>query len=342
VYLPFSAPRNISRYNPQLEDAKQTHKIQTRDTNGRFDRREDDVILVTGATGMLGRFVVLELQHRAQPVRVLARASSADHARALGVEVVIGDLGDADSLRQAMRDVDGIVHAACTFRDPKTDINAMQILLESWNRGPFVFISSVDVYGYPQTTPINEHHPLNPFSSYGNGKLECERLLEQKALQAKRTDWSILRAPNIWGPDRRSLEHVFSPVTALVKRIRDGKPVILPGTADTPFGDAWVDARELAWAAAECLTKPLSGAANAINEHFFWNEFCQVLIALMHSSSVIEFRDLEQITNDELPSKHFFAQRWRYAGKKLEQHLGFQPRHVWQKTLAAILGVSQS
>jgi nucleoside-diphosphate-sugar epimerase len=139
------------------------------------------VILVTGGTGMLGRFVVLELQRRAQPVRVLARASSADQARALGVEVVIGDLGDADSLRQAMRDVDGIVHAACTFRDPKTDISAMRILLEAWDRGPFVFISSVDVYGYPQTTPINEHHPLNADSAYGQAKVKCEQLLENTA-----------------------------------------------------------------------------------------------------------------------------------------------------------------
>jgi nucleoside-diphosphate-sugar epimerase len=295
------------------------------------------VILVTGGTGMLGRFVVLELQRRAQPVRVLARASSADHARALGVEVIIGDLGDADSLRQAMRDVDGIVHAACTFRDPKTDISAMQILLESWNRGPFVFISSVDVYGAPKTTPINEHHPLNADSAYGQAKVKCEQLLENTANIKGRTDFSILRPPHIWGPDRRSLEHVFSPVTALVKRIRDGQPVILPGTAGTPFGDDWVDARELAWAAVECLTKPMSGAANAINEHFFWNEFCQVLIALMRSSSVIEFRDLEQITNDELPSKQFFAQYWCYNGEKLEQQLGIQPRYVWQDVLSGIV-----
>jgi nucleoside-diphosphate-sugar epimerase len=300
------------------------------------------VILVTGGTGMLGRFVVLELQRRTQSVRVLARAFSADHARALGVEVVIGDLGDADSLRLATQDITGIVHVACTFTDPATDVAAMKILIEGWDRGPFVFISSVDVYGYPQTTPINEHHPLNTASAYGQAKVKCEQLLENTANIKGRTDFSILRPPHIWGPDRRSLEHVFSPVTALVKRIRDGQPVILPGTAGTPFGDDWVDSRKLAWAVAECLIKPLSGAANAINEHFFWNEFCQVLIGLTHSSSVIEFRDLEQITNDELPSKHFFAQRWRYAGKKLEQQLGFQPRHVWQKTLAAILGVSQS
>lgn len=60
------------------------------------------MILVTGATGLSGHFVVLELLRRGYAVRGLARASSAPKLQALGVDVAIGDLADPDSLRQAL------------------------------------------------------------------------------------------------------------------------------------------------------------------------------------------------------------------------------------------------
>ena len=294
-------------------------------------------ILVTGATGLLGRFIVLELQRRGIQVRALVRQGSEDQARALGVEIALGKLEARKSLLQAASGVSGIIHAACTFTNPEEDIKAMQTLLEAWDQGPFVFITSVDVYGYPQILPIDETHPLESHSDYGRGKLECERLLEQAARKAKRSDWSILRPPHIWGPDRRSLKHRFSPVSELFARIEKGQPIALPGEKVASFGDDWVDARELAWAVAECLNKPLGGAANAINSHFLWGDFCQTVINLVKSSSTLEYRDLKNIGEQELPSKNFFAQTWQYAGKKLEQHLGFRPKYLWQNTLAESL-----
>lgn len=60
------------------------------------------MILITGATGLSGHFVVLELLRRGYAVRGLARASSADKLAALGVDVAIGDLADLDTLRQAL------------------------------------------------------------------------------------------------------------------------------------------------------------------------------------------------------------------------------------------------
>jgi UDP-glucose 4-epimerase len=41
----------------------------------------------------------------------------------------------------------------------------------------FVFSSSAAVYGNPKTTPINEDHPKDPVSAYGETKLSLERAL---------------------------------------------------------------------------------------------------------------------------------------------------------------------
>lgn len=63
------------------------------------------MILVAGATGVLGSDIVRHLQERGQKVRALVRQSS-DAAKvstleAAGAEIVRGDLTDADSLRPA-------------------------------------------------------------------------------------------------------------------------------------------------------------------------------------------------------------------------------------------------
>ncbi|MBV9791402.1 MAG: NAD(P)-dependent oxidoreductase [Chloroflexi bacterium] len=293
------------------------------------------MILVTGGTGMAGSFVVRELQRRGCRVRVLARHESAEIGRALGVEIVPGDLADAESLRRAVAGTSGIIHVARADGRPEIDIAAMETLLDAWESGPFVFISSVDVYGYATDRPITENTPLHPYSAYGAGKVRCEAMLQAAAIKG-RYHFSILRPPHIWGPHPRCRERLIS------ARIKQGQPVILPGaTAEewSQFGDAWVDTRELAWAAAECLDRPLGGAANIINDHFGWHELYTALIHLAGSSSPIVHRDLAAISDDELPNKLFYAQSWRYSNERIEQQLGFQAMHQWQTTLAEIVAL---
>jgi len=82
------------------------------------------MILVTGATGMTGHFVVEELQKRNYPGRVLVREASIGKAPP-GADIAIGDLA---SLAQAAAGVTGIVHTACTFTDSTVDIAARQVL----------------------------------------------------------------------------------------------------------------------------------------------------------------------------------------------------------------------
>jgi nucleoside-diphosphate-sugar epimerase len=294
------------------------------------------MILVTGGTGMTGSFIVRELQNRGQAVRVLARHDSEQIARDLGVELAPGDLADIDSVRRAAQGAAGIIHVACTFTQPEVDIAAMRALLEQWNTGAFVFISSVDVYGYPQEKiPVTEEHPLDPsYSPYGGGKVRCEALLQAAAEARGRQDFSILRPPHIWGPHPKCRKRLVS------ARISNNQPVVLPGATPEEwmqFGDDWIDTRELAWATAECLTRPLGGAANAITSHFLWHEVYAELIRLARRSSAIEHKALDAITEEELPNKGFYAQTWRFSGERLEQHLGFQPTHRWQDTLAEIV-----
>ena len=291
------------------------------------------MILVTGATGLSGHFVVRELQRRGYPVRGLARASSAAKLQALGVDVAIGDLTDPDSLRRACDGVDGIVHAACTFSDSRIDIAAMQALLEGWQHGPFVFFSSLDVYGLTTAPLTGEETPLDEaYNDYAYGKIVCERLLAEAAQQQGRGDWSNLRAPHIWGPHPTARQR-------LLDRIKDD-PVLLPGGDEaewSQYRDAWIDARDLAWIVAECLERPVGGPVNVLAGHFVWHDLFTEIIRLSGSACQIVHKPLAAMSDEERASRRFYAQSWRYEDRRLRKVLVFTPSRTLQRTVQETL-----
>lgn len=196
--------------------------------------------------------------------------------------------------------------------------------------------SSVDVYGYPQYLPVDEGHPLDEaYSGYGRGKVRCEGLLLREAAQARRRDNSaILRPPHIWGPHPRCCQLLSD------ARVLEGQPILLPGATEdewSQYGDAWVDTCDLAWAAAECLARPLGEAINVINGHFSWHDAYAELIRLTGGHSRIQHKDLDAISDEDLPNKRLYAQTRRYRGQRLEGRLGFRPSRRWQDTLAQIV-----
>jgi nucleoside-diphosphate-sugar epimerase len=75
-------------------------------------------VLVTGASGHIGSAVLPELRQAGHDVVGLARSdASAEAVRALGAEVLRGDLGDLDALRRAAAEVDAVIHLAFDHSD---------------------------------------------------------------------------------------------------------------------------------------------------------------------------------------------------------------------------------
>ena len=104
-------------------------------------------ILVTGATGQQGGAVTRSLLARGQKVRVLTRSpEKAGELAKKGAEVVRGDFEDRDSLREAVRDVDGVFLMGTPFeKGPKAEVEqGKAIVLACWKFGaPHIVYSSV-------------------------------------------------------------------------------------------------------------------------------------------------------------------------------------------------------
>jgi len=77
------------------------------------------MILVVGATGMVGSEVCRRLAERGRPVRALVRTTAdpgkVDALRALGAEVVAGDLRDPATLAEAFRDATEVIATASSM-----------------------------------------------------------------------------------------------------------------------------------------------------------------------------------------------------------------------------------
>jgi nucleoside-diphosphate-sugar epimerase len=289
------------------------------------------MILVTGATGVVGQFVVEELLRQGHPVRALCRSEEAAQRVDPRAERAMGDLHDIATLREAVRGATAIVHAACTFTERACDVDAMAALLAGWPRGPFVFISSLDVYGFAGAGLITEDTPLTEsYTDYAHGKVICERLLADAARRAGRSDCVALRAPYIWGP------HPTARKRLVPQRMLDGAPIVLPGAEPAEwkeYCDAWVDARDLAVIVSRVLADPPGEPLNVATGHFVWHELYAALLQLTRSPSEIVHRALDEIRDEELPRKQLYAQRWRFSEQRLASRLGDIPRRPLDVTL---------
>src|SRR6187200_682035 len=75
------------------------------------------MLLLTGATGLIGSAVVRRLTAAGRPVRCLVRDQRRLGEERVRVQIVLGDLADPPSFRNALRGVTTVVHLAASARD---------------------------------------------------------------------------------------------------------------------------------------------------------------------------------------------------------------------------------
>jgi uncharacterized protein YbjT (DUF2867 family) len=77
------------------------------------------VVLLTGATGLIGTALLPRLLASGRPVRCLVRDPRGLGAERVRVQIALGDLADPPSFRNALRGVDTVLHLAAAIRDQR-------------------------------------------------------------------------------------------------------------------------------------------------------------------------------------------------------------------------------
>ena len=148
-------------------------------------------ILVTGANGLLGHHVVMELLEHCEQVSVVVRSTANIYFNLQQVHVFTGDFTDYETLKKAASGCDAVIHAAAVtathllhYSDyEKVNVRGSANVLRACNElgiNNIVFISSSNTIGYGTSeNPSNEHSPIQfPFihSHYAQSKLAAEQL----------------------------------------------------------------------------------------------------------------------------------------------------------------------
>lgn len=149
-------------------------------------------VFVTGGAGFLGSEIVKQISMSGGNVIVYDNFSSGkkryieNYPR---VKIINGDVRNRLSLRKAIQKSKYIINLAAlpfipdSFHYPQEffEVNTngtLNVILESINKNKiknFVHISTSEVYGSAQKSPMDENHPLAPHSTYAVSKLAGEK-----------------------------------------------------------------------------------------------------------------------------------------------------------------------
>jgi ornithine--oxo-acid transaminase len=181
----------------------------------RVDVSQDNVCLVTGASGFIGGRLAARLKHEGYQVRCLVRPTSDTSAlERLEVELATGDLTAPQTLARAAEGCRYVFHCGGMVSDWATpqEVTAVNVtgtrnLLDACTGGSverFVHISSTDVYGYPGGVDVDETHVASRFRNwYAQTKLDAEAEVRRAA--ADRLETVILRPATVYGPGSREV-----------------------------------------------------------------------------------------------------------------------------------------
>jgi UDP-glucose 4-epimerase len=214
------------------------------------------VYLVTGGAGFIGSNIVEALARRGDRVRVLDNFASGRRenlAGLNGVDVIEGDLRDAETVRRAVRAVDGVFHQAALRSVPRSvddplssnevNVTGTLTLLMACREERVrrvVYASSSSVYGDDPALPKVETLPTRPVSPYAVSKLAAEHYCGVFA-RLYGVETVSLRYFNVFGP-RQNPESKYS---AVIPRFLElallGRPLEVHGDGEQSRDFTYID-----------------------------------------------------------------------------------------------------
>jgi NAD dependent epimerase/dehydratase len=181
----------------------------------------EKTVLVTGAGGFIGSHLTEHLVELGVNVKTFVRYNSRNDWGLLEllpndvlnkIEVIMGDLKDADAVRYAVEDVDIVFHLGSLIAIPYSYIHpretietnvlgALNVLMAAKENDieKLIHTSSSEVYGTARYVPIDESHPLQGQSPYSASKIGADKIAESFYC-AFDLPVAIIRPFNTYGP----------------------------------------------------------------------------------------------------------------------------------------------
>jgi len=303
-------------------------------------------VLVTGGAGFIGSHIVNRLLAEGFRVTVLDNLSSGkmknieQHLNKENLHFIKGDIRDEDAVKQAVRDVDAVIHEAALVSVTRSvenpfptnevnvtgTLNLLKACLDSGIKR-FIYASSSSVYGETETLPKKETLPPRPVSPYAASKLAAESYC--KAFYKVYGLESVsLRYFNVYGP-RQTYGPYSGVITIFINRLLSDEPPTIygDGTQTRDFTDVQ-DAVQASMLSLKCK--------NAVGEEFniatgvqtTINQLVQMLLNLTGKTS-LQPKHAEPRQGD---IKHSYADI-----SKAKRVLGYEPKITLKEGLNKLI-----
>jgi NADH dehydrogenase len=197
------------------------------------------VLLLTGATGTVGRALLRRLTASGTPVRCLVRDPRHLGPDRVRVQIALGDLGDHLSFRHALRGVDTVVHLASVIRDQPNGSIEELAGVATWRLVGAAERAGVERFAF--------------FSTLGASTRSRARLMQAKAIAERAVvestlDHTVFAPSIIYSPS--------DPYLTLLQRMSWLPVMPIPGSGRAQFQPIWAED------VAECVMATLPGGAS--------------------------------------------------------------------------------
>lgn len=219
-------------------------------------------ILVTGAAGFLGKHIARRFRDSGWEVTGFDVAPMAEE----GISFSQGDLTEANSVDQAVRDQDVVAHVGAigdvylagdqpALAAEVNVVGSANVVEAAVRHGVrVVYASTWEVYGEPRYEPVDEDHPTQPDHPYSITKLAGESLV-MAASHLRGLSAVALRLGTAYGPGLRP-NSVFR---LFIDRARRGEPITIQG--DGSQGRQFTNAADVARAFELAAASAVAGIA---------------------------------------------------------------------------------
>lgn len=193
-------------------------------------------ILITGANGFIGKFLVIEALEKGLEVHTTVRKNSDVTAlKELGANIIVIDYNQQNELVKLFQafNFQYIIHNAGLTKSPSTDefmrinkgllVNLIEALIISGSKiKKFTYVSSFAAYGPADFQPdhiVKDTSIPHPVTNYGRSKLAAENYLKSQS----HIPYIIVRPTAVYGPGEKDLLNVFQ----MVNKHLDIQPALL-------------------------------------------------------------------------------------------------------------------
>lgn len=181
----------------------------------------DKSILITGGTGSFGRKFIRTVLSRYNPRRLVV--FSRDELKQYEMQAefnqpcmryFLGDVRDPERLKQAMRGIDFVVHAAALKQVPAAEYNPTECIRTNVSGAEHVINAAIE-NGVEKVIALSTDKAASPANLYGATKLLSDKLFvaANNIAGGKRTRFAVVRYGNVVG-SRGSVVPLFSRLIA--------------------------------------------------------------------------------------------------------------------------------